>query len=434
MDRSRRLKFREVNGIMCMRPNVSLLFVLSALVIPGTATTEAAEQVTFNKQIAPILFAKCAGCHRPGEVAPFTLHSYADAFKRSDLIADVTAERQMPPWKAEPGAGHFSGERRLTDGEIALIQRWAETGAVEGDAADLPALPRFTNGWQLGEPDLVLTMAEPYTLAASGDDEYRCFVLPIEIPTGNYIKSIEYRPGNRKIVHHAVITSLPREEAKKKLAEGDGKSFLSGLAAPGQLLSGSLSIWTPGMAPQFLPDSLVAAWPEETDLILQLHLHPSGKPEVEQSVVGIHLTDKKPSARLRIEALSYYKIDIPPGAAEYEVRDSRTLEQAVDVFGVFPHLHLIGRSVRSEATLPDGSKVPLIAINDWDFNWQYYYQYDAPVHLPAGTKIDVRWTYDNSAANLANPSNPPRRVTYGEQTTDEMAFLIFDVIDPDPKR
>jgi hypothetical protein len=434
MECSRRLEFREVNGIMPIRPNVFLLFVLSALIIPGLAAAEEAEPVTFNKQIAPILFARCAGCHRPGEVAPFTLHSYADAFKRSDLIAEVTAGRQMPPWKAEPGAGHFSGERRLTDDEIALIQRWAETGAVEGDPADLPALPKFTNGWQLGEPDLVLTMAEPYTLAASGDDEYRCFVLPIEIPAGKYIKSIEYRPGNRKIVHHAVITSLPREEVKKKLAEGDGKSFLSGLAPPGQLLSGSLSIWTPGMAPQFLPDSLVAAWPEKTDLVLQLHLHPSGKPEVERSVIGLYLTDKKPSARLRMEALSYYKIDIPPGATEHEVRDSRTLEQAIDIFGVFPHLHLIGRSVWSEATLPDGSKVPLIAINDWDFNWQYYYQYDTPVHLPAGTRIDVRWTYDNSAANLANPSKPPKRVTYGEQTTDEMAFLIFDVIDPDPKR
>jgi len=393
-----------------------------------------AEEVTFNKQIAPIVFAKCAGCHRPGEVAPFTLHTYADVSKRADLIAEVTAERQMPPWKAEPGAGHFKGERRLTDEEIALIQRWAETGAVEGDPADLPPVPKFTAGWQLGEPDLVLTMPEPYTLAASGDDEYRCFVLPIEIPSGKYIRSIEYRPGNRKIVHHAVITALPHKIAQAKVAEGDGKSFLSGLAPPGRILSGPLSIWTPGMEPAFLPDELAAAWPEKTDLVLQLHLHPSGKPEVEQSLIGIHLTDKAPNARLQMQVFSSHEIDIPPGTPDYEIRTSKTIPRDIDIFGVFPHLHLIGRSVWSEATLPDGSKVPLITINDWDFNWQYYYQYDTPVHLPAGTKIDVRWTYDNSAANLANPSDPPKRVTYGEQTVDEMAFLIFDVIESGENR
>lgn len=398
----------------------------------GPAPAEGADEVTFNKHVAPILFRRCAECHRPGEVAPFSLLGYRDASKRAGQIAELTAGREMPPWKAEPGAGHFADERRLSDDEIATIRRWADSGAIEGDPADLPPAPRFTEGWRLGEPDLVLEMAEPYALPASGPDEYRCFVLPIQVPSGKSIKAIEYRPGNRKVVHHAVFTSMPRQQAAAKLAEGGGKSFLSGLAPPGRLLSGTLSIWTPGMEPHPLPDDLSAAWPEGSDLVMQLHLHPSGKPEVERSTIGIHFADKKPAARLVMTTLSNNAIDIQPGDANYERRASRTLDADATVFGVFPHLHLIGRSVRAEATLPDATKVPLISIPDWDFNWQYYYRYAEPLRLPAGTKVDVRWTYDNSAANPANPSKPPRRVTFGEQTEDEMAFLIFDVIASGP--
>ena len=409
--------------------------LLMAFAMTGHARTGPApgsKDVTFNKDVAPILFQRCAGCHRPGEVAPFPLLEYRDASKRAGLIAELTLNRKMPPWKPEPGAGHFADERRLTDEEISLIRRWSDGGAIEGNPADLPPAPKFTAGWQLGEPDMVIRMAEPYTLAGSGSDEYRCFVLPMQVPAGKYIRSIEYRPGNRKIVHHAVVTSLPHEEAVAKLAEGDGESFLTGLAPPGRLLSGPLSIWTPGMEPHFLPGDLASSWPEKTDMVLQLHLHPSGKAESEQSTIGIHLTDQKPTAALKMAVFSNNKIDIPAGKADYEVRASKTLNAETVLFGIYPHLHLIGRSIRAEATLPDAAKVPLISISDWDFNWQYYYQYAEPVRLPAGTRIDVRWTYDNSASNPANPSSPPRRVTYGEQTTDEMAFLVFDLIAKGP--
>ncbi len=409
--------------------------LLSAFATTGLAAPAPdgdSKPVTFNKDVAPILFRQCAGCHRPGEVAPFSLLSFRDASKRAGLIAELTSDRRMPPWKAEHGAGHFAGERRLTDDQIGVLRRWAESGAVEGDAADLPPTPVFTSGWQLGEPDLILKMSEPYTLAASGPDEYRCFVLPIQIPAGKSIRSIEYRPGNRKVVHHAVMTSMPHDEAVARLSEADGKSFLSGLAPPGRLLSGPLSIWTPGMEPHLMPVELAAPWPEKTDLVLQLHLHPSGKPEVEQSVLGIHLTDEKPKARLQMNVFSSNRIDIPAGKEDFELTASKTLRGESVIFGIFPHMHLIGKSVRAEATLPDATKLPLISIADWDFNWQYYYQYAEPLRLPAGTKIDVRWTYDNSASNPANPSKPPKRVTFGEQTTDEMAFLIFDMIATGP--
>jgi mono/diheme cytochrome c family protein len=383
--------------------------------------------VTFNKDVAPLLFRRCASCHRPGEVAPFPLLGYRDASRRAGLIQDVTAGRIMPPWKPEPGSGHFAGERRLTDDEIAMIARWVQDGVPEGDPADLPPPPRFADGWQLGEPDMVVKMEEPYALAAEGPDVYRCFVIPLQVPSGKYLKAVEYRPGNRRIVHHALHAMLPHRAAQAKLAAGDGKSFGSGLAPPGKLLPGQLGFWTPGMEPQPLPDGFAAEWPEGSDLVLQLHLHPSGKPETEQSSIGLHFTDQKPRGRLRLAMLSNKEIDIEPGDAEHVVKASMTIKEPVEVYGVFPHMHLIGRTVKATATLPDGSTEPLISIGDWDFNWQYYYRYASPLRLPAGTKLEGRWTYDNSDANPANPSRPPKRVTYGEQTANEMAILILDV-------
>lgn len=386
------------------------------------------KKVTFNKDIAPVVFARCASCHRTGEVAPFPLLTYRDVSKRADLIRTVTEERKMPPWKAEPGSGHFADERRLTDEQVALIAKWVENGSPEGDPADLPPPPKFTTGWQLGEPDMLVKMPEPYTLAAEGPDEYRCFVIPLKIPAGKYLKSVEYRPGNRRIVHHAVLTSLPHRMAVARLAEGDGKSFASGLAPPGQLLPGPLAFWTPGMEPRPLPVGFAAEWSDRADLVLQLHLHPSGKPEAEQSTIGLHFTDQKPRGRLQMLVMNHEKLDIKAGDANHVLNTGTTLKGPIDVYGIFPHMHLIGRTVKVTATLPDGTVNPLISIGDWDFNWQYYYRYTSPVRLPAGTRIEARWTFDNSAANPANPSHPPKRVTYGEQTTNEMAILIMDVI------
>ncbi|WP_422926099.1 c-type cytochrome [Singulisphaera sp. PoT] len=400
------------------------------------AANEANKPVTFNKDIAPLVFERCATCHRPGEVAPFPLLTYRDASKRAELIKMVIEDRTMPPWKAEPGSGHFADSRRLSDEQVALIGKWVKDGAPEGNPADLPATPKFATGWQLGEPDMVLKMAEAYNFKAEGDDEYRCFVIPLEIPAGKFIESVEYRPGNRKIVHHAVLTMLPKPVAEAKLKEGDGKSFLSGLAPPGQLLPGPLAFWTPGMVPRPLPSDLAAEWPQGVSLVLQLHLHPSGKEELEQSSIGLHFTDQKPKSRLEFIIMNDEGIRIKPGDKEYVVTKSITLPIGLKMFGVFPHMHLIGRTVKMTATLPDGSTKPLITINDWDFNWQNYYEYAEPFHLPAGTKIEGRWTYDNSSDNPANPSQPPKAVTYGEQTTDEMAITIFDALldGPLPRR
>lgn len=407
---------------------VSVRICLSVLIL-FTSAAFAESPVTFSTHIAPLIYSQCSACHREGETAPFSLMSYAEVKKHAKQIADVTSRRVMPPWRAEQGHGDFIGERRLDERQIALLQQWVKQDCPEGDPALAPKPPRFPAGWQLGEPDMIVKMAEPYTLATTGRDDYQCFVIPLQIPAGKYIRAVEYRPGNRKVVHHALLTSLRHEAAMVRLImTGNGKSFSSGLVAPGERLPGPLGIWTPGWEPQPLPDGFAAEWPTGCDLVLQLHLHPSGKPETEQSSVGFYFTSEKPHGKLRSLVLLDKKVDIAPGDPNYVSDLSKVLKEPADAYGIFPHMHLLGRTVKVTATFPDGTIKSLLSIGDWDFNWQNYYQYASPLHLPAGTRLEMHCTFDNSAANPANPSQPPRRVTFGEQTTNEMAALILDVI------
>jgi len=429
------MKLRVLSWILC----------LSAIPFCPISTNSFAEEATekdsiatrsftFNKDIAPVVFQHCSNCHRPGEVAPFPLLTYRDVAKRASLIQSVVDERSMPPWKAEAGFGHFADERRLSDDQVAMINRWIELGTPEGKAEDLPEAPKFVTGWQLGQPDQIVTMTDSFDLVAEGPDLYQCFVLPFKMPDGKYLKAVEYRPGNRRVVHHAVLTTLATRIAQTRLKEADGKSFASGLAPPGQLLPGQLAFWTPGMTPRELPRGFAMDWPENVELVLQLHLHPSGKEEKEKSSIGLYFTDEKPKDQLKLTILNNSRIDIPPGEKEHEVTVTKTIRSPVEVYGVFPHMHLIGRSVKVTAKLPDGSVEPLISIPDWNFNWQHYYQYKTPVKLPEGTVLEGRWTYDNSSDNPANPSHPPKRVTYGEQTANEMAILTIDYIETGPSK
>ena len=383
---------------------------------------------TFYKDIAPIVHHHCTSCHRPGLVAPFSLLSYRDVQKRASLIARVTRERYMPPWKAEPGHGQFLGERRLSAAELDLIQQWVRDGSKEGDVSDLPDLPQFVDGWQLGEPDLVVTMPQAYSVPADGPDIYRNFVMPVTIPEGKFIKAVEYRPSNRRVVHHAIMSTVTG--TAKIIDPGDGVS--ARLNPLGQMLPGPMAIWAPGKDPLPLPDGFAMAWPKEAQFILQLHLHPSGKPELEQSSIGFHFTSEPPRRQLHRASIVNFKVDIPPGEKAYRLTKSLEVPADVEVIGHFPHMHLLGREVKASAQLPDGTAEPLIWIRDWDFSWQSYYQFATPVRLPKGSRIDVEWVFDNSADNPRNPSQPPIRVTFGEQTTNEMAALLLDFTRPEP--
>jgi hypothetical protein len=418
------------------RPMMGLLLTAVILTAGGIylitdsvrdSSTPDGATVTFNRDIAPIVFRNCIVCHRPGELAPFSLLAYAEARERAGLIAALTTSRFMPPWLPARGSVEFLGERGLSDDEIALIRLWAEQGAVEGDPADLPALPVFTQGWQLGEPDLVLTMEEVFTVPAEGVDTFRNFVLPIPVSTPRWVKAVELRPGNPRVVHHAVM-QVDRSRSSRRRDEEDAGPGFSGMDLAGSEAPGGQSLgWTPGKLP--IVDERLA-WRVEpgSDMILQLHMLPSGKPEQVAPKIGLYFTDQPPTEQAFSLLMRNDNIDIRAGDGDYVIEDSLTLPVAVEALGIYPHAHYLCKSIEAYATLPDGRKQLLINIPKWDFHWQDDYRYSQPLHLPAGTRIHVRFVYDNTSANALNPHNPPQRVRFGNRSTDEMATLTIQVI------
>ena len=392
------------------------------------ASGTAAAEPTYCKDIAPILWKNCAGCHRPGEVGPFPLLTYKDAAKRASFLSDVIVSRRMPPWKPEPGFGSFHDARRLTDSEIQRIADWAMAGAPEGDVKDLPPAPTFPEGWQLGKPDLVLKVSESFSVPPSGRDIYRCFVIPIPIDSDKTVAAVEFRPGNRKIVHHALFY-LDNKGAARKKDEADLGPGYASFGGPGILPSGASGGWAPGAIPRLLPDGVGKYLRKGSDLVLQIHYHPDGKPETDQSVVGIYFTRTRARKIVGGVLVRSRQLDIPPGERRYHVSaQSDPLPAAAQAIGITPHMHYIGKEMKVTAELPDGKTLPLIWIKDWDFNWQGQYQYQSPISLPKGTVIKLDAYYDNSTENARNPNKPPKRVRWGEQTTDEMCLLGVQVV------
>lgn len=401
--------------------------------VPGLmlAATAFAATPTYNKEIAPILAQNCATCHRPGQVAPFPLLTWSDAAKRASLIAAVTAKRYMPPWKAEPGYGHFQDERRLTDAQIAMIGEWARDGAPEGDPKLKPEPLRFASGWLGGKPSAVFTTTEPYRIPADGRDIFQCFVVPLNFTNDRYVRNVEFHPGNPRVVHHALFFLDTSGEARKLDAATPEPGY-SCFGGPRFQRGGALGGWAPGATPEPLPAGVSYTVPKGADLVIQIHYHPSGRPETDQSSIGLTFGDA-PDKGLAGMILGSRDIDLAPGVAHTEVTDSAVVPEDVQLIGITPHAHLLCKEMKVDAHLPDGRTAPLIWIKDWDFNWQGQYRYAAPVPLPKGTRIEMRYIYDNSAANPHNPSNPPRRVTFGEQTTNEMALLFLQAVLPRPE-
>jgi hypothetical protein len=383
---------------------------------------------TFNKDVAPILYANCATCHRPGEVAPFPLLTYQDASKRAALIAGAVAGRFMPPWKAEPGFGDFAGERRLSDAQITVIKDWAKAGAPEGVPAAKPEPPKFTDGWQGGQPDQVLTIPVKYSLPADGPDQYRCFVLPTGLDHDVYIDGSEFRPGNRRIVHHALVFLDASGKARQLAAASPDGSYPC-FGGPGFPAAGLIGGWAPGLTPPPRVPELSQPIRAGMDVVLQIHYHPSGKPEQDQSSFGLAFSG--PPTRGRTSLLLFdHHLDIAPGDADYVAKSSLTLPRDVQLVGITPHAHYLCKDMKITATLPDGSTKPLIWIKDWDFNWQNAYRYKTPLDLPKGTRVDLVYTYDNSENNPHNPVHPPVRIHWGEETKDEMALVFLTVVVP----
>lgn len=413
-----------------------LLPRLFLLVSPATLLAQATpkEVPTFTEHIAPIVFGSCSGCHRPGEVAPFPLLTYADVRKRGKNILQVVEDRYMPPWHPEPGYGSFRNDARLSNEQIETLRGWVKAGMPEGPADKLPKLPAFPVGWQLGEPDMVVRTSGAFEVPASGRDIYRNFAIPLGLPEDKWLTAIEVRPSARAVLHH-VLVFLDEQREGQAMDGKDGRPGFSGMRlqrAP--MIAG----WAVGGMPEHLPDGLAIKIPKGSDLVLQSHLHPSGKKEQEQTVIGLHFADEAPARTLvTIQLPPFFGftagLDIPANEKDYRLQDSFELPCDVDAVSIGGHAHMLCTSLKMFAERKDGEELPLLHIANWDFDWQNRYTYRSLVRLPKGAVVRADLRYDNSKDNPNNPNKPPKRVRWGRETTDEMGSVSLLVVPADEK-
>lgn len=396
-----------------------------------SASVSVRDEVTFNRDIAPIMFHSCAICHRPGEAAPFSLLTYSDAKQHAHQIMDVTRSRLMPPWLPEQQAAKFVDDLRLSAQEIDLITRWVKGGALEGDAVDRPAQPKFVEGWTLGEPDIILTAEKPFILPAEGSDVYWNFIFRVPIQETRWVKAVEIRPGDKRYVHHANI--LVDRAGVSRVRETEPGAGFGGMEIriESQVFDpdSHLLFWKPGTIPYTYPDGMALRLDKGTDMVLNTHMQPSGKPEVIQPSIGLYFTPQ-PATKLPmlLQLENDVKLDIPAGDKSFLVTDDFALPIDVDLLALYPHAHYLGKDLQAYATLPDGSKRALIHIPAWNLNWQAVYRYSQPMRLPKGTTVSLHYVYDNSAENPMNPNRPPVRVLGGNRSRDEMCHLWLQVL------
>jgi tetratricopeptide (TPR) repeat protein len=428
-------KFRECGLLVCLAVLASGLGRVTVGAQKNTTGIDASQsQVTYNRDIAPILYRSCALCHRPGEAGPFPLLTYADAKSHARQIAAVTKSRFMPPWLPDQGELKFADELRLSPGEIARIQSWVDQGAPEGNPADLPARPKFAEGWQLGKPDIIARAAKPYALPPSGSDNYWNFVFRAPVDRTRWLKAIEIRPGDKRLVHHAnVLVDRQQNGRRQEIDPGAGFAGME-LTVESEAFDpdSHFLFWKPGSIPYVEPDGMALRLDKDTDLILNTHLQPSGKPETIQPTLGLYFTNKPATMHpILLQLENDRMLDIPAGDQNFAVTDEFTLPVDVDLLAIYPHAHYLGKDLRAVAKFPDGRSETLIHISNWNLNWQAVYRYAQPLKLPKGTTISMNFVYDNSENNVRNPNDPPQRVVAGNRAVDEMAHLWLQVL-PQP--
>jgi peroxiredoxin len=418
--------------------------------------TKTEGKVTYYKDVEPIIQNSCQTCHRPGEVGPFSLMTYKQAVNWASDIKDYTKDRRMPPWKPTAGPA-FHNERKLTDKEIATLAAWVDDGTPEGNPKDAPKAREFTDGWQLGKPDLVLTMADEFTLDAAGRDVFRVMVFPTNLTEDKYVTAVEVRPGNNRIVHHSLNffdkTGSAREkemeqQAKEKdlIKKGELKDFGPGyssnmgigidvrkLRSLGDI--GPLGGWAPGQMPRHLPEGTGWLLPKGSDVFVQLHYHRDGKVEKDKTSIGLYFAKKPVKSTFEGFVVPGLFLQIPAGDANFKDRGKIEILEDCTLHSVMHHMHQIGKSAKIVVEPPDGGKpFTLLEIKDWDYGWQETYWLKEPIAIKKGTKMSVEAVYDNSDKNPNNPSNPPRVVTFGEQTTNEMCFVFLGATKDTPGR
>ncbi|HEY7369771.1 MAG TPA: ascorbate-dependent monooxygenase [Thermoanaerobaculia bacterium] len=386
----------------------------------------APQGVTFSREVSRILQNNCQTCHRTGGIAPFPLTTFAEAQAHALQIAVMTSTRKMPPWHAGPGCASYEDDPTLAPEEIDTLTQWAVSGAPEGDPRELPPPREFPDGWRLGTPGQVLTMAEPYTPDFSRGDDYRCFVLPAGGSAARYVSAVEIAPGSARMVHHVVLYT-DATGASEPLDRDDPGQGYSCFGGPGFTFADLLGAWVPGNEPRRLPADIGLSLPAGARVVMQIHYSAlSGVREPDRTALALHLAPGPVRKILRAAPILNETFRIPAGAADHPVTAAIPFVPAsVHLLAVTPHMHLLGRQMRIWITRPGGGQECLVDVPDWDFHYQRTYTFAAPIALPVFSRVDLAARYDNSTANPENPSDPPREVGWGENTTDEMCIAIL---------
>ena len=411
-----------------------------AICVTFAATLHAAP--TYSHDVAPIIYRHCSSCHRPGESGPFSLLSYDNVRRHATQIADLTKRRIMPPWLPESGKGEFKDELRLSEDQIRTIADWVAAGAIEGDPAETPPAPKFTEGWQLGTPDLIIEAPTAFALPAAGTDIYWNFVIPVNIPSTRWVRAIEIRPGDKRLVHHAnLYVDRARSARRQESPPGAGFGGMDPIIERSifEPDDGAFLYWKPGGIPYSEPAGFAWRLDPGNDLVLNAHMQASGKPEQVRPSIGLYFTDQPKARRfpMLLQLEHDGALNIPAGAADFVVADDFKLPMDCSIYAIYPHAHNLGHVLEAYATLPASwSKTPnekkwLIRIPNWDRNWESVYRYQQPVFLPKDTVISMRFHYDNSASNPRNPNHPPKRVQAGNKVSDEMGHLWLQVLPAD---
>ena len=429
---------RATEGRALISPWVTVLTVTCWLLVAALGSAQEAkptqqkpQTVTFARDIAPIVFRSCSSCHHAGEAGPFPLVTYGDVKSHARQIADVTRKRMMPPWLPSTDGPKFAEDEHLSGQDIAILEKWVDAGMPEGNPAEAPPAPKFASGWQLGQPDLVLRAQTPFTIPASGSDVYWNFIFRSPVNLSRFVKAIEIHPGDKRLVHHANLL-VDRAQSARRQEKSPGSGF-AGMELQIESESfdpdGHFLFWKPGSPPIVEPPGFALRLDPENDLVLNAHLQPSGKPESVEPAIGIYFTDE---AATRFPVLLQIEndraLDIRAGESNFIVTDEFTLPESVQLLALYPHAHYLCREMRATARFPDGTEKTLIHIPRWDLNWQAVFRLAKPEPLPRGTTVVMNYRYDNSSDNIANPNNPPQRVTAGNRAVDEMAHLWLQVL------
>ena len=380
--------------------------IIGALLLHSSLATTAEPEVTFARDVAPILYSKCVTCHRAGEVAPMSLLTYEEARPWARAIKEKVLLREMPPWFADPKYGTFANDPRLTDKEIQTIVSWVDAGAQRGDAKDMPRPPQFTDGWQLGEPDLVVELPE-MQIPATGRDYFPTPTVALNLTEDRWIRAVEIRPSNREVTHHSVIFST------------------AGNAFGGNGLFDVLAVWSVGTPPTVYPEG-TGRWVRKGQILrTNLHYHANGKAQVDRTRVGFYFGKGELKKEVVAALAGTFNFSIPPQTPDYEMRGAYIVDQDISIVSLFPHMHLRGKDMMMTATYPGGRHETLLNVPAYNFDWQLFYHPKPEILLPKGTRIDLVAHYDNSAANKRNP-DPTKTVTFGEASTAEMMFGMFE--------